>query len=69
MVKYVYDAWGVCDTIVLDENATDIANLNPFRYHTLNRDNAMNNEVLYEKNIVLFADINILAFVFLWEFW
>ena len=24
MVKYAYDAWGVCYTIVLDDNATDI---------------------------------------------
>ena len=34
VVKYVYDAWGVCYTIVLDDNATDIANLNPFRYRS-----------------------------------
>jgi RHS repeat-associated protein len=34
VVKYAYDAWGVCDTIVLDENAANIANLNPFRYRS-----------------------------------
>ena len=30
----MYDAWGVCYTIVLDDDATDIANLNPFRYRS-----------------------------------
>ena len=32
VVKYKYDAWGKCNTVVLDESATEIANLNPFRY-------------------------------------
>ena len=38
----MYDAWGVCDTIVLDENATDIANLNPFRYRSYYLDTGLN---------------------------
>ena len=42
MVKYVYDAWGVCDTIVLDENAANIANLNPFRYRSYYLDTGLN---------------------------
>ena len=34
VVKYKYDAWGKCNTVVLEESATDIANLNPFRYRS-----------------------------------
>ena len=34
MVKYKYDAWGKCNTVVLDESATEIATLNPFRYRS-----------------------------------
>ena len=34
VVKYKYDAWGKCQTIVVDTNATEIANLNPFRYRS-----------------------------------
>ena len=34
MVKYKYDAWGKCQTTVVDSNANDIATLNPFRYRS-----------------------------------
>lgn len=34
MVKYRYDAWGNCNTTVVDPNASTIANLNPFRYRS-----------------------------------
>ena len=34
MVKYKYDAWGNCTTVVLDESASEIAELNPFRYRS-----------------------------------
>ena len=34
VVKCKYDAWGKCNTVVLDESATEIANLNPFRYRS-----------------------------------
>lgn len=34
VVKYKYDAWGKCNTVVLDESATEIATLNPFRYRS-----------------------------------
>lgn len=34
VVKYKYDAWGKCQTIVVDTNATEIATLNPFRYRS-----------------------------------
>ena len=32
VVEYKYDAWGKCQTTVVDSSATEIANLNPFRY-------------------------------------
>ena len=31
VVKYKYDAWGKCQTTVLDADASTIAELNPFR--------------------------------------
>ena len=34
MVKYKYDAWGKCQTTVVDSTATEIASLNPFRYRS-----------------------------------
>ena len=38
VVKYRYDAWGNCNTTVVDPNASTnastIANLNPFRYRS-----------------------------------
>ena len=34
MVKYTYDAWGKCQTTVVDSTATEIATLNPFRYRS-----------------------------------
>ena len=34
VVKYKYDAWGKCQTTVVDSSATEIANLNPFRYRS-----------------------------------
>ena len=34
MVKYKYDAWGKCLTTVVDSSATEIAELNPFRYRS-----------------------------------
>ena len=42
MVKYNYDAWGKCNTVVLEESATDIANLNPFRYRSYYYDTETN---------------------------
>ena len=32
VVQYKYDAWGKCQTIIVDPNASTIAELNPFRY-------------------------------------
>ena len=35
VVRYTYDAWGVCETSFVDEtvaNAAVIAEINPFRY-------------------------------------
>ena len=34
VVKYKYDAWGKCQTTVIDSSATTIAELNPFRYRS-----------------------------------
>ena len=34
VVKYKYDAWGKCQTTVVDSTATTIAELNPFRYRS-----------------------------------
>ena len=34
VVKYNYDAWGKCQTTVVNSNATEIAELNPFRYRS-----------------------------------
>ena len=34
VVKYNYDAWGKCQTTIVDSNATEIATLNPFRYRS-----------------------------------
>ena len=34
MVEYKCDAWGKCHTTVVDSTATEIANLNPFRYRS-----------------------------------
>jgi len=34
LVKYKHDAWGKCNTVFLDESATEIANFNPFRYRS-----------------------------------
>ena len=34
VVKYKYDAWGKCQTTVVDSTATEIATLNPFRYRS-----------------------------------
>ena len=67
VVKYVYDAWGVCDTIVLDENATDIANLNPFRYRSYYLDTETNLYFLktryYDPEICRFITIDDLAYL------
>ena len=32
VVKYKYDAWGKCQTTIVDSSSTTIAELNPFRY-------------------------------------
>lgn len=34
VVKYKYDAWGKCQTTIVDSTATEIASLNPFRYRS-----------------------------------
>ncbi len=34
VVKYIYNAWGWCNTIYVAEGASEIANLNPFRYRS-----------------------------------
>ena len=67
VVKYVYDAWGVCDTIVLDENAANIANLNPFRYRSYYFDTETNLYFLktryYDPEICRFITIDDLAYL------
>ena len=67
MVKYVYDAWGVCDTIVLDENAANIANLNPFRYRSYYLDTGLNLYYLktryYDPNICRFITIDDISYL------
>ncbi|MBQ3016528.1 MAG: hypothetical protein IJD79_07095 [Clostridia bacterium] len=56
MVKYVYDAWGVCTTVVIDESATDIANLNPFRYRSYYLDTGLNLYAYCLNNPVMHLD-------------
>ena len=34
VVKYKYDAWGKCQTTIVDSSSTTIAELNPFRYRS-----------------------------------
>ena len=34
VVKYKYDAWGNCQTTVVDSTAGTIGELNPFRYRS-----------------------------------
>ena len=34
VVQYTYDGWGNCKTTVIDEESTQIAELNPFRYRS-----------------------------------
>ena len=67
MVKYVYDAWGVCDTIVLDENAANIANLNPFRYRSYYLDTGLNLYYLktryYDPEICRFITIDDISYL------
>ena len=42
IVKYKYDAWGKCQTTVVDSTATEIASLNPFRYRSYYYDDETN---------------------------
>ena len=42
VVKYKYDAWGKCNAVILDESATEIATLNPFRYRSYYYDTETN---------------------------
>ena len=67
VVKYMYDAWGVCDTIVLNENATDIANLNPFRYRSYYLDTRLNLYYLktryYDPEICRFITIDDISYL------
>ena len=67
MVKYVYDAWGVCDTIVLDESAANIANLNPFRYRSYYLDTGLNLYYLktryYDPEICRFITIDDISYL------
>ena len=67
VVKYTYDAWGVCDTIVLDDNATDIANLNPFRYRSYYLDTGLNLYYLktryYDPEICRFITIDDISYL------
>jgi hypothetical protein len=44
VVKYRYDAWGKCQTTVVDSSAATIAELNPFRYRSYYLD------ILYKKS-------------------
>ncbi|MBQ3016530.1 MAG: hypothetical protein IJD79_07105 [Clostridia bacterium] len=67
MVKYVYDAWGVCTTVVIDESATDIANLNPFRYRSYYFDTETNLYFLktryYDPKIGRFITIDDISYI------
>ena len=67
VVKYMYDAWGVCTTVVIDESATDIANLNPFRYRSYYFDTETNLYFLktryYDPEICRFITIDDLAYL------
>ena len=42
VAKYKYDAWGKCQTTVIDSNASIIAELNPFRYRSYYYDTETN---------------------------
>ena len=42
VVKYKYNAWGKCQTTVVDSSATAIAELNPFRYRSYYYDTETN---------------------------
>ena len=42
VVKYTYDAWGKCQTTVVDSSVVEIANLNPFRYRSYYYDTERN---------------------------
>ena len=67
VVKYMYDAWGVCTTVVIDENATDIANLNPFRYRSYYFDTETNLYFLktryYDPEICRFITIDDISYL------
>ena len=52
----MYDAWGVCTTVVIDESATDIANLNPFRYRSYYLDTGLNLYAYCLNNPVMHLD-------------
>ena len=63
----MYDAWGNCTTVVIDENATDIANLNPFRYRSYYLDTGFNLYYLktryYDPEICRFITIDDLDYL------
>ena len=42
VVKYKYDAWGKCQTTVIDSDASTIAELNPYRYRSYYYDDETN---------------------------
>ena len=67
VVKYKYDAWGKCNTVVLDESATEIAALNPFRYRSYYFDTETNLYFLktryYDPEIVRFITIDDISYL------
>ena len=67
MVKYKYDAWGKCQTTVVNSNASSIAELNPFRYRSYYYDTETNLYFLktryYDPEIGRFMTIDDLSYL------
>ena len=67
VVKYRYDAWGKCQTTVVDSNANTIAELNPFRYRSYYLDTETNLYFLktryYDPEIGRFMTIDDLSYL------
>ena len=67
MVEYKYDTWGKCLTTILDESATDIASLNPFRYRSYYFDTETGFYFLktkyYDPEIGRFTDIDDISYL------
>ena len=67
VVKYKYDAWGKCQTTVVDSSATTIAELNPFRYRSYYLDTETNLYFLktryYDSEIGRFMTIDDISYL------